>query len=318
MPDPLVARRASAASKAEQGLEGGPGLVSTVRPEDKLIEVDLELPPADSVMSPHKPVLKVADRPVGKRDDGLGALSQPERGRLRSRDVLVAARGEPVVALETIGVDCGTDRDIPADERPNRCPGEVRNDLHSDSARCAPTSLDGNQDQRRLATLELAAAPKSRLGFAHPGLVKLNLPPERLPSRVHHGSTKLVENHPCGLVAADPELALQEQGRETTLVCRHQVGGPKPRRERSLRVVKNCPGHQRDLVTTGGALPPTAANQSIGTPVTAPRAGKAVRPAAQSEVVRASFFVGELRLKIQKALGKRRSGHSFILPIVWC
>jgi len=114
VPDPLVARRASAASKAEQGLEGGPGLVSTVRPEDKLIEVDLELPPADSVMSPHKPVLKVADRPVG-------------------------------------------------------------------------------------------------------------------------------------------------------------------------------------------------------TPVTAPRAGKVVRPAAQSEVVRASFFVGELRLKIQKALGKRRSGHSFIL-----
>lgn len=58
--------------------------------------------------------------------------------------------------------------------------------------------------RRRLASLELAAAPKPCLGSAHPRLVKLNLAPERLPSRVHRRSTKLVENHPCGFVAADP------------------------------------------------------------------------------------------------------------------
>src|SRR3972149_180271 len=102
MPNLLVACRASAAPKAEQRLEGGPRLPATVGPEDKLIEVDLKLPTADSVVSSPKPVLKVADHPVGKRNDRLGPLSQSERGRLRSWDVGVAGRGEALEALEAV------------------------------------------------------------------------------------------------------------------------------------------------------------------------------------------------------------------------
>jgi hypothetical protein len=84
MPNLHVTRGASATAKAKQRLEGGPRLPATVGPEDELIEVDLELPAADSVVSAHEPVLKVADHPVGKRNDGLGALPQPKPGRLRS------------------------------------------------------------------------------------------------------------------------------------------------------------------------------------------------------------------------------------------
>lgn len=114
MADLLVTRRTAGAPKAKQGLEGSPGLIATVGPEDNLIEVDLKLPTADSVVSPHKPVLK------------------------------------------------------------------------------------------------LAAAPKSCLGSAHPRLVKLDLAPEMLPSRVHHRSTKLVEDHPRGFIAAEAKLTLQQ------------------------------------------------------------------------------------------------------------
>ena len=113
----------------------------------------------------------------------------------------VTGRGEPLEALEAICEDGGTDRDVSRDEPPYRNPGEVGNDLHSDSARCRSTSLDGDQDQGCLASLELAAAPKPCLGSAHPRLVKFNLAPKRLPSRVHHRSTKFVENHPCGFVS---------------------------------------------------------------------------------------------------------------------
>src|SRR3970040_1748017 len=100
MPNLLVTRGASATAKAKQRLEGGPRLPATVGPEDELIEVDLKLSTADSVVSAQKPVLKVADHPCGERNDGLGALPQPEPGRLRSWDVLVAGRGEPLEALE--------------------------------------------------------------------------------------------------------------------------------------------------------------------------------------------------------------------------
>ncbi len=301
-------------AQAEERLEAGHGGPPPILPKDELIEVDLELAAADTVVGTDQPLLQVADGAVGKRDDGFGALSQPELRRLRPRDVLVAGRGESVEALEAICVDGGTDRDVSRDEPPYRSPGEVGNDLHSDSARCTSTSLDGDQDQGCLASLELAAAPKPCLGSAHPRLVKFNLAPKRLPSRVHHRSTKLVENHPCGFVAADPELALQEQGRETTLVCRHQVGGPEPRRERRLRVVKDCPRRQRDLVTARGTLPPTAAGQGVGATVTAPGAGETVRPAARSEVLRTPFFGGKLRLKVLKARGKGRSGHASPYP----
>ena len=50
--------------------------------KDELIKVDLKLPAADTVVSAHKPVLEVADHPVGKGNDGLGALPQPAWGRL--------------------------------------------------------------------------------------------------------------------------------------------------------------------------------------------------------------------------------------------
>src|SRR5918996_3029504 len=136
MPNLLVARRASAAPKTKQRLEGGPWLPATVGPEDELIEVDLELPAAHSVVSAHKPVLEVADHPVGKRDDGLGALPQPEPGRLGSWDVLVAGSGEPFEALEAVRIDRGTHGEVSGHEVQHGCPGEVGNDLHTHAARC--------------------------------------------------------------------------------------------------------------------------------------------------------------------------------------
>src|SRR5574342_123687 len=130
----LVARGASTAAKAKQRLECSPRLPAAVGPEDELIEVDLKLPAADSVVSTHEPVLEVADHPVRKGNDGLGTLAQPEPGRLRSWDMPVACRGQPFEALEAVGVDSRTRRYVPGHEVPHRRPGEVRNDLHPDAA----------------------------------------------------------------------------------------------------------------------------------------------------------------------------------------
>lgn len=72
----LVGGGASASAESEQGLESGHGLAPPVVAEHELVEVDLKLRAAHSMVRSHEPVLKVADRPVRKRDDGLGALSQ--------------------------------------------------------------------------------------------------------------------------------------------------------------------------------------------------------------------------------------------------
>src|SRR6266542_6108246 len=83
-------------AQAEERLEAGHGGPPPIVPKDELIEVDLELAAADTVVGTDQPLLQVADGAVGKRDDGFGALSQPELRRLRPRDVLChRTRGAP-------------------------------------------------------------------------------------------------------------------------------------------------------------------------------------------------------------------------------
>jgi hypothetical protein len=62
--------------------------------------------------------------------------------------------------------------------RAERCrPGRWRPRCHGGQT---PPSLDGHEDQRRLASPELSAAPESSLSSANPRLIKLDLASERL------------------------------------------------------------------------------------------------------------------------------------------
>jgi hypothetical protein len=78
MPDLLVTRLAASAPKAEQGLEGSPRLPAPVGPEDELIEVDLELPAADSVVSAQEP--PTAEPARGDRRPGCRTEASRECG----------------------------------------------------------------------------------------------------------------------------------------------------------------------------------------------------------------------------------------------
>jgi hypothetical protein len=83
MPNLLVTRGAVAAPKAEQRLECGPRLPATVGPEDELIEVDLELPAAHSVVSTHKPyIIQHGDAPSQASGHALDCSERRKRLRL--------------------------------------------------------------------------------------------------------------------------------------------------------------------------------------------------------------------------------------------
>jgi hypothetical protein len=68
-------------------------------PEDELIEVDLELVLAYTVVRAGEPLLKVADGPVGKRDGRLRALSQLRAKRLNPGYVWKPASVRPAKLL---------------------------------------------------------------------------------------------------------------------------------------------------------------------------------------------------------------------------
>ena len=220
--------------------------------------------------------------------------------------------------LEAVGVDGGAGPHVTSGERPDRSRCEVGNDLHSNSPRPTAPPLHGGKHQCSLSSLELAASSESCLGSTHPCLVKFDLAPERLASIVDHRATQLVEDHPGRLIAADPELALEQEGRETSLVRRHQVGRPKPRRERRLRVVEDGPRRHGNLVSARSALPSPSAGQRVRLPVAAPGTREPVRPSACGHVVRASLVGGKVHLKLAERRRKGRSSHASILPVVVC
>ena len=134
----------------------------------------------------------------------------------------------------------------------------------------------------------------------------------------HHRSAEFVKHHPGSLITGQAELPLQEQGGHTALIGGHQIGGPKPMRQGNFSPVKNSPGGQRDLVSTGSTLPPSLVHQFIGSSMSASRTDEAIGPATGRQVLLASLVCGEVGLKLVYCLRKRRSGHLFTLPIGAC
>src|SRR5712691_8637323 len=99
------------------------------------------------------------------------------------------------------------------------------------------------------------------LGTANPGVVDFDLAVKRLAHRIHRRSPELVQYHPSGFVTLKTKLVLEKQRRDPSLVGRHQIGRPEPKGQRGLRIVKDGPRCQGDLVTTGGALPASSSHQ---------------------------------------------------------
>ncbi len=234
----------------------------------------------------------------------LAPLSELRSWRLDTWDVLVPGLRESFEALEPIRVDRCPRLDVAADEVENGGSLEIGDDLHPGSSGAAATPLDANKYEGSLAALELATASQPSLRPTHPGIVDLDLPSQRLARPVDHGSTKLVQDHPGRLVAADRELTLQEQRRHPALVGRHQIGCPEPGRQLGLRVVKDGPCGHRSLVAAGGALPSMLRDQRVAPPVTTSRTGEPVWPPAGCKVLGARLLGREPALELAKISGE--------------
>src|SRR5215813_15391196 len=100
-----VSRRPLLRSQAEQGLKSGHRLVAPIVAKNKLIEVNLELPAAHTVVGTDQPLLEVADSTVGQGYYRFGAPTQFGCLRLRPRDMPIPGFVQTRETLQSIGVE---------------------------------------------------------------------------------------------------------------------------------------------------------------------------------------------------------------------
>jgi len=91
-------------SEAEQGLERGHRRLPTIVAKNELIQINLELITAHTVVSSEQPLLEVANRAVCQGHDGLRTLPQGDSQRLTASHVLESSFLQPSEALEPVGV----------------------------------------------------------------------------------------------------------------------------------------------------------------------------------------------------------------------
>jgi hypothetical protein len=120
----------------------------------------------------------------------------------------------------------------------------------------------------------------------------------------YHTGAKLVKHRERRFISSDVKLALKLEGGLTGRLCRHEVGAPKPSRERHMARLHNRPGSERRIFLTCSA---TQHNRRAGCEAVrlasegAVWACEAVRPAHRFQIFGASAVIREDALKLRKA-----------------
>ena len=106
-------------------------------------------------------------------------------------------------------------------------------------------------DRSRHEGLMVDATPLSARKATHPGFVGFDLssglPADPILIGPHHAGPELVEYLEGGLVARQPELPLELDGRYAGCLAGHQVGCPKPDQQRRVRTFHHGSGFEADV-----------------------------------------------------------------------
>lgn len=298
-------RRTTRGPKTEQCLKRGHGGFPPVMAEDEFIEVDLQLVAPDAVVGPDEPLLQVADRSM----DGWQYRRSARPDLLHRRHVTVAGRPKAFERLEPVGVDGRPGSDMAFGKRREGVLAEVRNHLHADTPGSSASLLYRDRDQNRFASFELATAPQPWLRAAHPCVVEFDVAVQRLARGAHHRASELVQQQPSGLVPSESQLALEQQRRDPSLVGRHQIGCPKPDRQRELGPMQDRACGQGNLITTLGTLATLPIAEGERSPVSAAWTPKPLRPSTGLKVLSAGLLIREPSLKLGEACRERRTRH---------
>ena len=242
----------------------------------------------DAVVGPPQPGLEVSEHPVDSREDsarhsGIGALD--------ACSVAIAHRPKGVVASEAIGEHDRAGRDVRRDKSDQGPRRDVSDHLQANASR--GSASDFHRAHNDSLVNDLPSATQASFRPSDIGLIDLDPVLEELPVGVHHRAAELVQHRPCCLVAAQPQLPLELQGREAGRLCRDQVGGPEPLRKRLPGSVQDGARGNRGFVPASLASPKQPRRQLEGFDVSAARTAEPLRPTAPRQVLATRLFVAE-------------------------
>src|SRR5271168_5210321 len=135
------------------------------------------------------------------------------------------------------------------------------------------------------------------------GLINFDGTPQTLTTGTNHGSTQLVQQRPCRLIASDSKFPLQPQSTDPILLACEMPHCSEPECQREVAVLKNSA--RKDI-----NLPPTRRTQQAVTasfpnaPASAGRTLDSLRPPKPEQILPARFVIGETLFQFQA-----RSGH---------
>src|SRR5215472_7475269 len=188
-------------AQAQEGLKSRHRLFSPVVAEHKLIEVCLELAPADSMVSANQPVLQVADDPIGEWYDRLGSPAERRAQGLLEWNMPIPSGLQPGKCREAVAVDRRASRDVLFHECPHRWGCEVRQDDEANATGPIIAPFNGDHNGNRAPIFELTASFNACLVAANPRVIEFDLTVERFPRRVDHRSAQFVKHHPRSFIA---------------------------------------------------------------------------------------------------------------------
>jgi hypothetical protein len=120
----------------------------------------------------------------------------------------------------------------------------------------------------------------------------------------YHTGAKFMKHRERRLIGGDIKLTLKLNGGLAGRLRRHEIGAPKPSRERHMARLHDCPGGKGRIFLTGAA---TQHNRRAGcetvrlASMPACRARKTVWPAHRLQVAGASAIIREDPLEFRKA-----------------
>ena len=171
-PDDTPGRRPTARSQSEQGLKRGHGCLTPVVPKDELVQIDLQVMAAHTMVGPDEPLLQVANHSMDARQD------RPSSGAdlLRAHDVVVACRLQATELFQSVGGDGRPMGDVPCGEVGQRGLAEIWDDSHPGTSRSGPPLFDSHGHERRFPAFQLPTPAQPRLRPSNPRVVEFDLP----------------------------------------------------------------------------------------------------------------------------------------------
>jgi len=224
-----------------------------------------------------RPCLEVRDHAMHPGQDDMRRHSANDVG-------LVLEPGQAGVGAPAVGLEGGARGDVGLDERMKAGRRGVLDRPQAQAPGSLIDDFDGDGDLH-LAVRASPASARQRviLGPAgHLRFVDLDHAGQERTGGIDHGPAQLGAQEPGTLVGAQAQLPPHLPRGNAVRVGGHQIGGPKPYRERQLRAVHHRPCRDRRLPATLGALiGPRLGGELPGTVMSAGRATETLRPTSR-------------------------------------